>query len=85
LFSLNRFRHIRITNGGDFIFQKRNLKKTAVVMDATCYQNVAVIDFTMALVANTRTSVLTVMIAETEGYALTLKPLQPLESSVIVN
>jgi hypothetical protein len=65
--------------------QKRNLKKTAVVMDATCCQNVAVIDCTMALIVSTRMSVLTVMTVETEGLALISKPQQPLGSSVIVS
>lgn len=65
--------------------QKKNLKKTAVVMDAIYYQNVAVIDYTMVLAANTRMSVLTVMIVETEGYALMLKPLHPLGSSAIAS
>lgn len=65
--------------------QKRNLKRTAVVMDAICYQNVAVIDYTTVLAANTRTSALTVMIVETEGFALILKPPQPLGNSAIVN
>jgi hypothetical protein len=68
-----------------FILQKRNLKRTAVVMDAICYQNVVVIDCTMVLAANTRMSVLTVMIVETEGYAWILKPPQPLGNSAIVN
>jgi hypothetical protein len=85
LFYVYKFWHFKITHGRDLILQKRNLKKTAMVMDATCYQNVVVIDCTMVLVANTRMSVLIITIVETKGYALILKLLQPLGSSVIVN
>lgn len=82
---LNRYGYFRITNDGHLFLQKKNLKKTAVVMDAIYYQNVVVIDYTMVLAANTRMSVLTVMIVETEGHALMLKPLHPLGSSAIVS
>lgn len=54
-------------------------------MDDTCCQNVVVIDYTVVLAANIRMSVLIIMTVETEGYALILRPLQPLGSSVIVN
>lgn len=74
----------QITNARDLLLQKRNLKKTAVIMDATYCQNVAVIDYTMVLVANTKMNVLMIMTVETGGYALILKPLQRLGSSVIV-
>lgn len=75
---------LKISDGKILILQKKNLKKTAVVTDATCCQNVVVIDCIMVLVANTRMNVLIIMIAETEGYVLILKPLQLLGSSVIV-
>jgi hypothetical protein len=62
-----------------------NIKKNAVVMDATCCQNAVVIGYIMVLTASTRRSVSTIMTVETEGHALTLKPLQHPGSSVIVN
>ena len=54
-------------------------------MDGTCCQNAVAIGYITVLIASTRMSVLTIMIVEIEGRALTLKPLQPLGSSVIVN
>lgn len=69
----------------DLISQKRIIKKNAVVMDGTCCQNAVAIGYITVLIASTRMSVLTIMIVEIEGRALTLKPLQPLGSSVIVN
>jgi hypothetical protein len=67
------------------VSQKRNIRKNAVAMDATYCQNAVVIGYIMVLIASTRMSVLMIMTVETEGHALTLKPLQPLGSNVIVN
>ena len=78
-----KFGHFCITDR-DLISQKRIIKKNAVVTDGTCCQNAVVIGYIMVLIASTRMSVWTIMIVETEGHALTLKPLQPLGSSVIV-
>lgn len=79
-----KFGHFSITDR-DLISQKRIIKKNAVVMDGTCCQNAVAIGYIMVLTVSTRMSVLTIMIVETKGHALTLKPLQPLGSSVIVN
>ena len=79
-----KFGHFIITDR-DLNSQKRIIKKNAVVTDGTCCQNAVAIDYIMVLIASTRMSVLTIMIVETEGHALTLKPLQPPGSSVIVN
>ena len=79
-----KFWHFSFTER-DLISQKRIIKKNAVVMGGTCCQNAVAIGYIMVLIASTRMSVLSITIVETEGHALTLKPLQPLGSSVIVN
>jgi len=79
-----KFGNFSITDR-DVISQKRIIKKNAVVMEGTCYQSAVAIGYITVHIANTRMSVLTIMTVETEGHALTLKPLQPLGSSVIVN